>query len=455
MSDPVSVEVLTAPDAEDAQRRVAGALIAAGLEPGDRIAFCLPSSAALLCAVLGSLRIGVVPVLLNATLLEGERRVLLADADPELVVTDPEHLAALGTGASVELAPHPLARPMHYTSGTTGRSKGVWSGLWSADQAAAALADEADLWSFGPHDVHLVCSPMYHSVSIRFAAGTLLQGGTCVILSRFDPRVARDTLLGLHGPPPTTTFVAPSALSRLLTASDGELGGFDSLRLLVHAGSPCPSSLKRAAMDRVRPDVLWEFYGSTEGQFTACSTTEWLAHPGTVGRARTGRELSVDADSTVWCRPPEFARFRYWRDDAKTASSWRDGAFTVGDLGRLDADGYLYLDGRRDDLIITGGVNVYPAEVEEALADVEGVAEIAVFGMTDHHWGQRVCAAVVPIVAPHRGSSSPVLEAVAVRAVSRLAGYKRPKQYLVLDALPRTATGKLQRNLLAGLADPG
>ncbi len=459
MTSGVPVEVLAAAEAEEAQRRAAGSLLAAGLGPGDRIAFCLPSSAALLCAVLGALRVGVVPVLLNATLLDAERDALVADAEPGLVVTDTEGLAALDDGGPVDLAPYPLARPMHYTSGTTGRSKGVWSGLWSADEAAAAFADEADLWSFGPDDVHLVCSPMYHSVSIRFAGGTLLRGGTCVVLGRFDAEVARSVLTGGsdggRGSTPTTTFMAPAALGRLLATVAGSATRFDSLRLLVHAGSPCPPSLKRSALERVGPGVLWEFYGSTEGQFTVCSPEEWTDRPGTVGRARPGRTLTVDDDGTIWCRPPAFGRFRYWRDDDKSESAWRDGAFTVGDLGRLDDDGYLFIDGRRDDLIISGGVNVYPAEVEAGLAGVPGVAEIAVFGMADDRWGQRVCAALVLEPDARGDAAASVAASVAAYAAGHLAAYKRPKQYVVLEALPRTATGKLQRNLIPGLVQAG
>ncbi len=436
------VEVLTAADAEDAQTRAAGALLAAGLGEGDRVAFCLPSSAGLLCAVLGALRVGIVPVLLNATLLDREREVLLEDAAPSLTVVDRDQLDRLDAGPPATLAPHPLARPMHYTSGTTGHAKGVWSGIWDAPTAAAAFADEADLWSFGPADVHLVCSPMYHSVSVRFAAGTLLRGGTCVILPSFDAAMAGDALDGGSGTVPTTTFLAPSALARLLADPGSVRSRFASLRLLVHAGSPCPPPLKRAAFDLLASDVLWEFYGSTEGQFTVCSPSEWLEHPATVGRARPGRTLRVDADGTVWCRPPAFAHFSYWRDESATEAAWRDGAFTVGDLGRLDEDGYLTLDGRRDDLVITGGVNVYPAEVEAALVEVTGVAELAVFGLDDERWGQRVCVAVVPVP----GASGPaVIAALEARAVERLAGYKRPKQYTTIGALPRTATGKVRR----------
>ena len=443
-----TVEVLTAADAEVRQRRAAGALLAAGLGSGDRVAFCLPSSAALLCAVLGALRVGIVPVLLNATLLGAERDALVEDAEPGLVVTDADALARLDSGHEAPLAPVPLARPMHYTSGTTGRAKGVWSGVWDRSTAGAALADEVDQWGFGPDDVHLVCSPMYHSVSVRFAGGTLLSGGTCLVLDRFDPAAAADALEGGAGPVPTTTFLAPSALTRLLAVADNGPDRFARLRLLVHAGSSCPPALKRAAMEVVPSGALWEFYGSTEGQFTACSPEEWQDRPGTVGRARRGRTLAVDPDGTVWCRPPVFSRFAYWRDDAKTAAAWRDGWFTVGDLGRLDEDGYLYLDGRRDDLVISGGVNVYPAEVESALADVPGVEEVAVFGVPDDRWGQRVCAAVV---TDGRDGDEAVVAALAAHATASLAGYKRPKQYSVVAALPRTATGKVRRLALPGL----
>ncbi len=454
MTGPVTVEVLGAGAADAAQRRAAGALRSAGLVAGDRVAFCLPSSAGLLCAALGALRVGVVPVLLNATLTATERDDLIDDCRPGLVVTDADALSALDGGPPVDLAPHPLARPMHYTSGTTGRAKGVWSGLWDASTARAAFVDEADLWSFGPDDVHLVCSPMYHSVSVRFAGGTLLRGGTCLVLSRFEAGTAAAALHGGYGPVPTTTFMAPSALDRLLGDPGTPTDRFDALRLLVHAGSPCPPALKRRALERVGPGVLWEFYGSTEGQFTVCSPEEWVARPGTVGRARPGRTLSVDEDGTVWCRAPAFARFSYWGDEAKTRAAWRKGAFTVGDLGRMDGDGYLFLDGRRDDLIITGGVNVYPAEVEAVLGEVDGVGELAVFGLPDDRWGQRVCVALVPAPRSARRPQRDLVEEVRARAADRLAGYKRPKQYVVLDELPRTATGKVQRNMLPDRVDP-
>jgi acyl-CoA synthetase (AMP-forming)/AMP-acid ligase II len=354
-----------------------------------------------------------------------------------------------------ELAPYPLTRPMHYTSGTTGRPKGVTTGLWDEDTARAVFEDEAVVWHFDRDDLHLVCSPMYHTVSIRFCTGTLLSGGSLAILSRFDAATAVQTLRRHR---PTTAFLVPTHLQRIMQL--GRLGPderFDSLRLLVHAGAPCPESLKRATMARTRPGAVWEFYGSTEAQFTVCPPEDWLERPGTVGRARAGRRLFVepiadgddsgadsdDASGTIWADLPDFARFSYWHDDEATRAAWRGTACTIGDLGRLDPDGYLYLTGRRHDLIISGGVNVYPAEVENVLAAVDGIRQVAVFGLPDEQWGQRVCVAYV---AQRSGAE----EALRAAASARLAPYKRPKTYVAADDLPHTATGKLMRGAVAG-----
>ncbi len=452
--DEPTVELLHAADAEVRQRRAAGALLARGCREGDRVAFALGSSADLICAVLGAARAGLIPVLFNATLTSDERTLLDEDAEPAVRVYDPAELAALGSGPLAQLAPYPRTRPMHYTSGTTGRPKGVTTGLWDEATARRVFEDEASVWHFDRGDLHMVCSPMYHTVSIRFAAGTLLSGGSLAILSRFDAATA---LRVLRRERPTTAFLVPTHLHRLLEQPDlGADEVFDSLRLLVHAGAPCPEPLKRAAMARVRPGALWEFYGSTEAQFTVCSPEEWLEHPGTVGRARAGRRLwiapsgdpsdaadAADNDGTVWCDMPEFARFRYWRNANATAEAWRGSACTVGDVGRIDPDGYLYLAGRRQDLIISGGVNVYPVEVENVLASVPGVREVAVFAMPDPEWGQRVCAAYVPERPADRHSDTE--EALRAAASARLAPYKRPKTYAVAPDLPHTATGKLMR----------
>ena len=436
------VELLGAADAEDRQRRAAGALAARGCRWGDRVAFALGSSADLICAVLGAARTGLIPVLLNATLTPAERDLLADDAQPALRIFDPGDLAALSGAAPVDLAPYPLTRPMHYTSGTTGRPKGVTTGIWDEATARQVFEDEASVWHFDPADLHMVCSPMYHTVSIRFSAGTLLSGGSLAILSRFDAATALDVIRRHR---PTTTFLVPTHLQRILQSPElGPGETFDSLRLLVHAGAPCPESVKRATMDRVGAGAVWEFYGSTEAQFTVCPPADWLERPGTVGRARTGRRLFIDDPSgsgVIWCDMPDFARFRYWRNDEATQQAWRGPACTIGDLGRLDPDGFLYLTGRRHDLIISGGVNVYPAEIENVLAAVDGVAEVAVFGLPDEQWGQRVCVAYVTDI----GSPAAAEEALRAAASDRLAPYKRPKTYIEARDLPHTATGKLIR----------
>jgi long-chain acyl-CoA synthetase len=446
------IEILTADESLDQQRRIAGGLMSRGLRQGDRVALLTTSSGAMLSAILGALRVGIVPVVLNPGLLDHERTALLADAEPALVVDDAQ-LADLLSASPTELAPHPRARPMHYTSGTTGTPKGVWSGVLDEHEARGLYAEEAELWGFDATDRHLVCSPFHHSVAIRFGGGTLLAGGSVVVLGRFDARAAARAIRDHR---PTTSFMVPAHLQRLFTL--GGLPETDSFRLLVHAGAPCPPKLKRAAVEQFGVERVWEFYGSTEGQFTACSAPEWFDRPGTVGRARPHRRLAVDPDGTIWCRVPGYARFEYWRDPDRTAAAWRrgeiapepepepedQGAFTVGDLGRLDDQGYLYLDGRRDDLIISGGVNVYPAEVEHALIACTGVDQVAVFGAEDERWGQRVCAAVVGTAAP---------DAVMSFARTRLAAYKCPKQVYVVAELPHTSTGKLQRSRLADLVD--
>ncbi len=181
-----------------------------------------------------------------------------------------------------------------------------------------------------------------------------------------------------------------------LLDSGGGAPDLSSFRLVAHAGAPCPERVKRRLIEVFPAGSTWEFYGSTEGQFTACRSEEWLERPGTLGRARPGRVMTVDDSGHLWCVVPPHARFTYLHDPEKTAAAWRDTAegpaFTVGDLGRIDEDGFVYLDGRREDLIISGGVNVYPAEVEQVLGEVPGVRDIAVFGIEDDGVGAaRVC----------------------------------------------------------------
>ena len=424
--------LVTAGAARDASARAAAGLRARGLVPGDRVVLLTTGSPDYLAVALGAVLTGVVPVPLDPALTPAERAPLLADADPSLVLDSPAALRGVLDDADgpVELASAPRVRPMHYTSGTTGRPKGVFSGLLDEASATALLADERDFWVIDADDRHIVASPLHHSAPLRFSVTTLLAGGSVVLPGAFDARTWADAVRTYH---PTTGFVVPAHLSRLLETG---MPAMESFRLLAHAGAACPEPVKRATIDAVGERTLWEFYGSTEGQFTACRSDAWLARPGTVGRARPGRELHLDGDGHLWCRVPQFARFEYWRDPERTAAAWRGESFTVGDLGRVDDDGYVYLDGRREDLVISGGVNVYPAEVESALAELDGVREAAVFGVPDDRWGHRVCAAIVGEADEH------ALEAWSRR---RLAPAKRPKQFVRVESLPRTTTGKVRR----------
>jgi acyl-CoA synthetase (AMP-forming)/AMP-acid ligase II len=429
------VPVVTAAGSERDQRRAAAALAAAGVRRGDRILVSAAASPALLAVVLGALRAGVVPVVLDPELPAGERAALAEDAEPALDVgADPGALVR-GTDEA-ELADVPLARPMHYTSGTTGRRKGVWSGVLDEDDARALAGEEISLWGFVPGDRHLVLSPLHHSAPLRFAVHTLLAGGTVLLPGPFD--VARVAEV-ISTQAPTTTFCVPTHLQRLLAR-----GGVDwsSFRMLAHAGAPCPEPLKRAVIDALPPGAVWEFYGSTEAQFTVCSTEDWLAHPGSVGRARPGRRLEADERGQLWCEVPRWARFEYWRAPDKTAAAWRGDLVTVGDLGRVDADGTVWLDGRREDLVISGGVNVYPAEVEAVLDAHPDVVESAVFGVPDDEWGQRVVGAYVGTVPP---------EELTGWVRERLGAAKRPKSLHRVDELPRTSTGKVRRLDLPGV----
>ncbi len=415
------------------------------LRPGDRVALLVPGSAAYVDLVIGLLAAEMVPIPLDPRLTDAERGDLLADLDPRLVV-DTEELAA----SMLEHTPirfHralPRCRPMHVTSGTTGRPKGVWSGILDEPRAQALVDEERDLWGFCASDVNLVLSPLHHSAPLRFAMGTLLAGGRVVVPGPFDPAAVTEAIAAER---PTTMFCVPTHLQRLFGHWDRTgVPDLSSFRLVAHAGAACPPAVKRRLVELFPDGSTWEFYGSTEGQFTACRSEEWQARPGTVGRARPGRELLLDEDGTIWCTVPEHARFTYWAAPEKTAAAWRDtpggAAFTVGDLGRLDEDGYLFLDGRRDDLVISGGVNVYPVEVENALRQHPALVDVAVFGVPDEQWGQRVCAAVVGDVDPAE------LQALARQ---RLAPPKRPKDYVRVDRLPVTATGKVRRLELPGL----
>ena len=234
----------------------------------------------------------------------------------------------------------------------------------------------------------------------------------------------------------TTTFMAPTHLQRLMEYC-GESELKHSIRLLAHAGATCPRDVRLWTHRIFGQERVFEFYGSTEGQFTISPGSDWVSKPDTVGQARSGRKMKVDGDGLLWCQVTEHARFVYWGDQEKTDSTWREGGwFTVGDYGRIDPQDFVYLEGRKGDLIITGGVNVYPAEIERVLVELQGVNQVVAFGMPDPDWGQRVCVAVTGNVDE---------EEIRTYLTSQLSGPKRPKSIFVLVEMPLTHSGKVNR----------
>ena len=444
---------LTAVSAQEMAQSFAAALTAAGqdrpgLVAGERFAIDVAitgpfadmqrTQSLVLAACWGALRVGIIPVMINPALPRQDRLAQLADCQPAAVATSTaelEYLLQIGSGLpSPELSGVPLGRPMHYTSGTTGQAKGVWSGVLSGDFAEHLWGEEQEQWQLDPSDLTLVHGPLAHSGPLRFAMLTLLAGGDVLLPGIFDADLIAQSM---HEDKPTHAFVVPSHLQRLF-ALPSPLPS-SPYRLLTHAGAACPERLKRAIHDWNGAARTWEFYGATEGQFSACSGEEWEQRPGTVGKARAGRTLRID-DGVIWCEAPRWASFEYWRDPTKTTAAWRDTSsgreFSVGDLGELDSDGYLYIDGRREDLIITGGVNVYPARIESVLSGCPRVNEVVVFGEPDARWGTAVCAVVVGDT-----NKADLLEF----ARQHLAKYEVPKSVYFVEDLPRTASGKVRR----------
>jgi long-chain acyl-CoA synthetase len=442
-----------------------GLLAREGLTAGDRAVVLLPNHPATFGVLLAACLEGVVVVPLPADLGPGELAEILLDAEPEVIVTTParaRELADLGprvVGVEVarlgdEVVPRdasaswPRTRPMAYTSGTTGRRKGVYVGVHDEAWGRETIDDEHTAFERRHGRRHLVVSPLYHSGPLRFAMVTALTGGSVAVLPRFDARLWRRTLREAR---PTSVFCVPTHLQRLLALGDVTRDDLASLQLLAHAAAPCPVPLKEEVLGLAPDGTVWEFYGSTEGQFTICPPDTWVEAPGTVGHARPGRRLEVRDDDggalrpgevgTVWVHAPDHARFTYWRAPERTARAWDGDAFTVGDLGSLDGAGRLTLAGRPGDLVITGGVNVYPAEVERRLLDARGVAEAVVFGVPDDDFGERVEAAVVAWPGHH-------VDATRLRddLRGRLAPPKVPKRIHVVDDLPRTPTGKIRRD---------
>ncbi len=427
---------------------------------------------------LGNGRAGTRVVPLNWHLTAAEIAALLDDSGCRLVVVETDlrgllddaiaQVARLGEVAVVELGADYEAwleaggdelltqrasgSPLMFTGGTTGKSKGVNRADLAGPVGASivAMSGWGSLVRMPDHGTTLITTPLYHALGNAVLMASLAKGVSVVVTPRFDPL---DTLNLIEQHRITATPMVPTQFVRLLKLDDAERSRFDlsSLEWILHTAAPCPSWAKVAMIEWLGP-VIYEMYGSSEGTGPAiCDSNEWLAHPGTVGRASARIEYSIVDDDgndlpagevgTIYCRRSDGAP-EYHGDPEKTASiQLPDGRFTVGDLGWLDDDGYLYLADRRVDLILIAGSNVYPAEIEAVLSEHPAVGDVAVFGIPDPEWGEQIKAVIEPV-----GEID--LDDVRRFAAGRLAGYKLPKSYDLVDRLPREAHGKLKKRLL-------
>ena len=345
-----------------------------------------------------------------------------------------------------------------YSSGTTGRPKGVRQPLAdkTIDMGGGLTPLAQAFMGMDDTTVYLSPAPLYHAAPLQWAAAVHELGGTAVIMGKFNAEQYLE-LVERYGV--THSQVVPTMFVRMLKLPEEIRAKYDlsSLRQVVHAGAPCPPEVKRAMIDWWGP-IISEYYSSTEGNsFTFIDSQEWLAHPGSVGKPRlgtphicdeAGHELPAGEAGVIYSHRPG-ATFEYLGDAEKTAQTrhpvhpeWT----TIGDMGYLDADGYLYLTDRKNFMIISGGVNIYPAEIEGALVLHPAVADVAVFGLPDQEMGEFVQAVIQPADGV---TGTPELAAELTAFVRQhMAGYKVPRRVDFRDSLPRMPTGKLAKGPL-------
>ena len=342
-----------------------------------------------------------------------------------------------------------------YTSGTTGHPKGIRRPLPQGD--VGQLANDAAVFGrafdFRPFDgPMLVSTGMFHGGSHAYYMGGLHVGHALVIMERFDAEAALATIEQHRV---RTGYMVPTQFPRMLQLPEAVRSRYDlsSLHSIVHSAAPCPRAVKEQMLEWWGP-VIWETYGGVEGAATIAKPAAWLAHPGTVGRAVRGVRLSILDDDGVELPPGEIGHiyvdngvgFTYHDDPDQTAAAFRGRRFSLGDDGYLDDDGYLFIADRAKDMIITGGTNVYPAEVEGVLLDHPAVHEAGVIGLADPDWGETVAAVVEPVEGRVPDAS---LEAeLEAHCRDRLSSYKVPRRWFFAQDLPRTEAGKLAKRAL-------
>jgi long-chain acyl-CoA synthetase len=474
--------VLTYAELDRRSREVARLLAAHGIGARDHVAVLMDNRADYLVAAWAAQRSGIYYTPVNWHLTQDEATYVVSDCGARALFASAA-VAPLATAVArrvdgLELLvmagdPEPGWSPMSdaaalagqavdppevegtyffYSSGTTGMPKGIEPAHEFPPFGAGLAIDHVMGTAFGVDSqaVYLCPAPLYHASPLGWSLGTVRHGGTVVLMEHFDPLAC---LQAIERYGVTHAQFVPTMFVRLLKLPEEQRRAYDlsTLRMVVHAAAPCPPDVKAAMIDWLGP-TLMEFYAGSEGSgMTIISSPEWLTHRGSVGKAALGVLHILDEDGkalppgeigTVWFEGG--GSFRYHNDDEKTAGAHNaDGWSTLGDMGHLDADGYLYLADRRTDLIITGGVNVYPQEIENALVMHPAVADVAVIGVSDLEMGQTIRAVVQ--LAPGVVAGDDLAAELMEHWHSRLPGFKRPRSLVFAQELPRLPNGKLLR----------
>jgi long-chain acyl-CoA synthetase len=468
--------------------RLVHGLRAAGAEQGDRIVWCGPNSLEIVAVIHAARKAGLVAVPLSYRFNAEEMHYVIDNSDATLVIADAEYAAVIAESqdrlpkvraflgfAATDDAPElpagwrswadvtegrPESEPsapnaseagaqMLYTSGTTGKPKGALRTTTNREVVLALLAELG--LQFG-NEVHITTGPMYHSGPLAFVSLNHTLGAPIVVLRRFDP-VAWLAAVKLHAA--TNTFSAPTQLKRVVSLPDAEIAKADlsSMRCLIANAAPVPYALKQEVIEKLGDGFLFEVYGSTEmGIITVLRPEDQLRKPGSCGKPYGGIEFRIVQEDGTQAAPGEagelfmstaLAMDGYHRTEEQL-NEYEGGRWkSVGDIAYADDEGYLYICDRKKDMIISGGVNIYPAEIEAIVHQHPEVLDVAVFGIPDEEWGESVYC-IVQAKTPGRLD----LEDLRAFVDARVAGYKRPRHYELRDELPRTDAGKLLKRVL-------
>ena len=487
MSD--SGESLTYTELDARSARLARALHDRGLRRGDDVALIAENRLEVYEVFWAAVRSGLYVTAVNFHLAPAEAAYIIDDCDAAALVVSAAHAdtalavvadtpkvrhrialggpieghedyeSVMAAASAMPLPDQPRGTDMLYSSGTTGRPKGIKKALPEAevDQVGDPLTGIfGDAYGFSEDTVYLCPAPLYHAAPLRFGGMVHELGGTVVVMPRFEAAAALEAIdrwAITHSQWVPTMFVRMLKLPEEVRASlDG-----GSHRVAVHAAAPCPVEVKRAMIEWWGP-ILQEYYAATEAiGITMIDSPTWLGRPGSVGRSGLGvihvcdddgREVAVGDVGTIWFERDE-RPFTYHKDPERTEAAYHPDHptwATTGDIGYVDGDGFLHLTDRKAFMIISGGVNIYPQEVEDALTLHPDVADIAVVGMPDEEMGEQVVAVVQPAEGVEPGPALAGRLEAHLRA--RIAGYKVPRRWEFTDDLPRTATGKLQKHVV-------